>query len=564
MNVTLLAILGVLCIVVVTVFSKRLGLAAPLALVVAGIVLSFVPGTPDVEVDPEVILAGVLPPLLYSSAVNMPSQDFRRNLKVINSLAVVLVVLTTLATGWLVHLLVPGIGWAAAFALGAVVSPTDAVAATSIGKRLGLPPRVLTMLEGEGLVNDASSLVLLRSATAAISASVSLWGVAGSFVRSVLLAVLIGWLVGQAAVWVRARLRDPVLSTAISFIVPFVGFLPAEELQASGVLAVVMSGLVVGREGPRRIPARDRWVEAMNWRTIAFLMESGIFLLMGLSLKPLLDVVPRSDVAAAFWVGLAVSALVMVLRLAYVVPLVAGVRQDQRRAAETRDDFANWEQSPRFAGKQLSDRKRQNITQRVDRALADIDFKLTEAIGWRSAAVLGWSGMRGAITVAAAQTLPEDTPHRAELVMIAYLVAVVTLLVQGLTLPVVIRRVGITDDSQERLKQQEQQIVAAVWAAGSRELDRLAAAEDPPERELVDLVRDNLDRESSAVASRAASADDVQERADFTELRLRVLAAQRRELGDLEDSGGYASQAIRDATGVLDRFEWRLSIEGGD
>ncbi|GGB19622.1 hypothetical protein GCM10011492_06850 [Flexivirga endophytica] len=328
MSLTLIAILGVLSIVVVTAFSKRLGLAAPLALVVVGIGLSYLPGTPDIELEPELILAGVLPPLLYSAAVDMPGQDFRRNLKAISGLAVVLVVLTTLGAGALFHQVLPGIEWPAAFALGAVISPTDAVAATSIGKKLGLPPRVVTMLEGEGLVNDASSLVLLRSAVAAIASSVSIWSVAGNFVRSVVIAVVVGAVVGMVMVRVRAALRDPMLSTAISFAVPFISFLPAEELHASGVLAVVVTGLVIGREGPRRIAARDRWVESMNWRTIAFLMESGIFLLMGLSLKPLTDSVQDDgrSIGHAIAIGVLAAVAVVLLRLLFVVPLVAMIR----------------------------------------------------------------------------------------------------------------------------------------------------------------------------------------------------------------------------------------------
>ncbi|MBB2892435.1 cation:proton antiporter [Flexivirga oryzae] len=334
MSITLIAILGVLSIVVVSAFSKRLGVAAPLALVVVGIVISYIPGTPVVQLDPELILAGVLPPLLYSSAVEMPGQDFRRNLKAISGLAVVLVVITTVGVGALFHTIMTGVSWPAAFALGAVISPTDAVAATSIGRRLGLPPRVVTMLEGEGLVNDASSLVLLRSAVAAIASSVSLWSVAGDFIRSVVIAVVIGVVVGEVMVRVRPLLRDPVLSTAMSFAVPFIAFLPAEELHASGVLATVVTGLVIGQEGPRRIAARDRWVESMNWRTITFLMESAIFLLMGIDLKPLADGVQADghSVGRTILLGILAALAVILLRLLFVVPLVAMIRQDQRNA----------------------------------------------------------------------------------------------------------------------------------------------------------------------------------------------------------------------------------------
>lgn len=562
MSFTLIAILGVLSIVVVTSFSKRLGLAAPLALVVVGIILSYVPGTPDVELDPELVLAGVLPPLLYSSAVSMPSQDFRRNLKAISGLAVVLVVLTTLGAGALFHQVLPGIEWPAAFALGAVISPTDAVAATSIGKKLGLPPRVVTMLEGEGLVNDASSLVLLRSAVAAISSSVSLWGVAGNFVRSVVIAIVIGVVVGIVMVRVRARLQDPVLGTAVSFVVPFISFLPAEELHASGVLAVVVTGLVVGREGPRVIAARDRWVESMNWRTIAFLMESGIFLLMGLGLKPLTDGV--QDDGQSVWhavlIGMLAAVAVSLLRLLFVVPLVGLLKQDQRNAAQVRPKLDQWQEHPRFEHlDEMSDRRRERITERVHRMTADLDFKLNEGVGWRSAVVLGWAGMRGAITVAAALTIPLGTARRSELVLIAYLVAAITLLAQGLTLPAVIRAVKVTDNSVERLRQEQRDLVDDLYAAGLAEIDRLVVRlQDEKEQDVLARVRDDLVSERESL-DRRADHDARDEREDYCRLRLEVVAAQRVALSAWEDRGTFGSQAISGAVRMLDRDEVRLT-----
>lgn len=567
MSFTLIAILGVLSIVVVTSFSKRLGLAAPLALVVVGIVVSYVPGTPDIELDPELILAGVLPPLLYSSAVEMPSQDFRRNLKAISGLAVVLVVLSTLGVGALFHTVMSGVSWPAAFALGAVISPTDAVAATSIGRKLGLPPRVVTMLEGEGLVNDASSLVLLRSAVAAIASSVSLWSVAGNFVRSVVIAVAVGAAVGVVMVRVRALLRDPVLSTAMSFAVPFISFLPAEELEASGVLAVVVTGLVVGREGPRRIAARDRWVESMNWRTIAFLLESAIFLVMGIDLKPLVDSV-RADgynVWHTVLLGVVAAVAVALLRLLFVVPLFAMLRQDQRNAADVRPKLDQWQDHPRFEKlDQMSDRRRERIAERVERMSADLDFKLNEAVGWRSAVVLGWAGMRGAITVAAALTLPFDTPRRPELVLIAYLVAVITLFGQGLTLPAVIRAANVPDKTTERVNREQRELIQDLYEIGIDEVERLAQAlTEPGEKATLTRVRDDLVTERDSL-HRRADLDARSEVEDYCRMRLDVVAAQRVALNDFEDRGTFSSQSIRTALGMLDRDEVRLtSVEIG-
>jgi len=190
-------------------------------------------------------------------------------------------VLTTVCSGLLFDTLLPGLGLASALALGAIISPTDAVAATSVGKRLGLPSRLLTIVEGEGLVNDASSLVLLSSAVAATTVTVHLWKVGLDFVYAVVVAVAVGLVVGYLNVRVRSMLKDPVLGTAVSFIVPFLAWVPAEELGASGVLAAVVTGLVTGHQGPGLLSARDRLAETVNWETVAFLLESGIFLLMG-------------------------------------------------------------------------------------------------------------------------------------------------------------------------------------------------------------------------------------------------------------------------------------------
>ena len=313
MELTIIAVTAVVAIVAVAAVSQRIAVAAPLSMVVVGIALSFLPGLPEIQVNPEWILAGALPPLLYATAVHVPAQDFRRDFKAIAGLAVPLVVLTTVCAGLLFHTLLPGLGLAYAFALGAVISPTDAVAATSVGRRLGLPARLLTILEGEGLVNDASSLVLLGSAVAATTGTVHLGKVGLDFVYAVVVAIAVGLVVGYAAMWIRPLLKDPVLSTAASFAVPFLAWVPAEELGASGVLAVVVAGLVTGHLSPRLLPARDRLAETVNWETVAFLLESGIFLLMGLELKTLLDQDAAAGLSAgqAVAIGLAAAALAL-------------------------------------------------------------------------------------------------------------------------------------------------------------------------------------------------------------------------------------------------------------
>lgn len=556
MDLTLIAVLGVASIVAVAALSKRLGLAAPLVLVVVGIVLSFLPGVPDVDVEPELILAVVLPPLLYSAAVSMPAQDFRRNFKAISGLAVLLVVVTTAGTGVLFHLLIPDIGWATAFALGAVVSPTDAVAATSVGRKLGLPSRLLTVLEGEGLVNDASALVLLRSAVAAMAGAVSLWHVAGDFVYSVIVATVIGALVGVIGVRVRGWVNDTVLNTALSFIVPFVAFVPVEELEASGVLAVVVCGLVTGHLAPRYLKAQHRIGEEMNWHTVAFLLESAIFLIMGLSLEHLIDEVQDSglSVGEAVLFGLFAAAFVIAARMIFVIPLVAVLKRDERRAAARIPRLERWQAGlDRLDDEVISTRRRFHIERRVNRASADADFLLTERLGWRGGVVLAWSGMRGAITLAAAQTLPEDTPYRAELILIAFVVAVTTLLLQGSTLPMVIRRLQIPGDDADRLRSQYDDLLAEMVSAAEE------ALADEDDTDVLARVRaDGLVGRRAARARAQLDPDNDERREQYIRLRLKSLAAEREALLDARSHGAYSSRTLLAAQRMLDVEEARL------
>jgi monovalent cation/hydrogen antiporter len=567
MELTLIAVVGVVAIVAVAAWSEHIGVAAPLVLVVVGIGLSFIPGLPALAVDPEVILGGVLPPLLYAAAVRMPAADFRRNFKAIAGLAVLLVAVTTLGVGLLVNSMLPGLGLAAALALGAIVSPTDAVAATAIGQKLGLPSRLLTVLEGEGLVNDASALVLLSSAVAALTGSVHLWHVGLDFVYAVVAAVAIGWIVGEVTVRVRGRLADTVLVTAVSFVVPFVAYVPTEEAGASGVLAVVVAGLVAGDHSPRFVRAQDRMAEAVNWATIAFLLESGIFLLMGLQLNTLLDQAADAGLSAwqAVGIGLLVSLLAVVLRFLFVAPLVAGIRQDAQRAAAQQPRLDAME-SKIHAGESfgprgdrpLSERRAEQVLRRITRVRADIDFRLAEGFGFRGGIVLAWAGMRGAVTVAAAQSLPEDTPLRPQLVLIAFVVAGVTLLGQGLTLPKVIRLVRVPGDDRTADRADYRALLAELADTASGVLDDPALA-GPDGQPYPPVVLDRVRAELRLGGSGLDTSDNrTDPRVQYRELMLRLTAAERDRLLAARDRGTYRSRTITRALRQLDATEARL------
>jgi monovalent cation/hydrogen antiporter len=554
---------AVVAIVAVAAVSDRIAVAAPLSLVVVGIGLSFLPGLPKIEIDPEWILAGALPPLLYATAVRMPAHDFRRDFKAIAGLAVLLVVLTTICSGLLFDTLLPGLGLASALALGAIISPTDAVAATSVGKRLGLPSRLLTILEGEGLVNDASSLVLLSSAVAATTVTVHLWKVGLDFVYAVVVAVAVGLVVGYLNVRVRSMLKDPVLGTAVSFIVPFLAWVPATELGASGVLAAVVTGLVTGHQGPGLLPARDRLAETVNWETVAFLLESGIFLLMGLQLKTLVDADAAAGLSAAqaVWIGLAAAAVAVVLRMMFVAPLVGVLRRDAARAVSAKPELEKMQSrvgDPELLGR-VSPRRVEHLGQRVTRLLADIDFFVAEGFGWRGGVVLAWSGMRGVVTVAAAESLPDDTPYRPQLVLIAFVVAGTTLLAQGLTLPRVIRVLKISGDDVAADRAEYRDLLSDLTGTAQAILD------DP------DLCRPDGSPYSAAVLDRArqealgrsgAAVPDAEEDADpreqYRQLMLQLLAAERARLLAARSAGAYTSRTLTRAQRSMDLMEATL------
>src|SRR6478672_2654935 len=443
-----------MAIVVAAVLSRRTGIATPLVLLVVGIVFSLIPSTPTFQLEPDWILLGALPPLLYATAVQVPVIDLRRSLGMITWLSVTLVVVSALVVGAVVHWVAPDVSFAAGVALGAVVSPTDAVAATAIGKRLGLPHRLMTVLEGESLFNDASALVVLRTALLAITAGFSLGDAVIDFVRAVVLAIVIGFVVGHATVWLRARLADPVLMTAVSFIVPFLAFLPAEEAEASGVVAVVVAGLVTGHHGTRRFTARERLTERTNWLTLQFLVENGVFLLMGLQVEGLLRDLDESNSTPTEVVVISALVLVvlLVLRTAFVAVQVLAARRQQPRLDAMRErltvirehvDSMSEEGGRRVEGER-GEKRMSQFRRRIQRGQADVDYQESEPVTARGGVVLSWAGMRGVVTLAAALTIGTEVEERTLLITVAFVVAVTSLLMYGGTLPLLIRTLGVS------------------------------------------------------------------------------------------------------------------------
>jgi len=560
-----IAIAALLAVVVAAVLSRRTGVATPLVLLVIGIVVSLTPWGPEFELDPEWILAGVLPPLLYASAVRVPVIDLRRNFAMIGWLSVTLVIVSALVIGAVVHWLVPEIPFAAGVALGAVISPTDAVAATSIGKRLGLPPRLMTVLEGESLLNDASALVLLRTAVVAVTAaSFSLGDAVWEFARAVVIAVVIGLLVGHATVRFRARLADPVLTTATSFIVPFLAFLPAEHFEASGVVAVVVAGLVTGHEGARRFSARERSTEHTNWNTLQFLLENGVFLLMGLELRTLVDELNDSAdrwETALLLVGVAVVVL-LVLRTVFVAVQVIVERRRRPRRAERRERIDTL--ADRIENLPVEDARVQRrvsmFRRRIARGRADLDFFEREPLTARGGVVIAWAGMRGVVTLAAALSISTVVEQRTLLVTVAFGVAVVSLLLYGGTLPLVIRWLKVPMADPGEVRDELRELMHELSDAASAEVgapEELVVDGQAIDPEVVAEAKERA-RQLREARTEPRTPGSLTRNQQLALVRRVYLDAMREALHEERAIGAYSTAALTRAEQLLDAEELRL------
>ena len=543
---------GLLVIAAATVFGPRLGVAAPLVLVAVGVAASFVPAFGAVEIEPEWILEGVLPPLLYSSAVSMPAMNFRREFGAISGLSVVLVVASSLVLGLFFSLVIPGIGFAWGVALGAIVSPTDAVA-TSIIKQTSVSKRVVAMLDGESLLNDATALVILRTAIVATAASFSFWGALGTFAYSVVVAVVVGGVVGWLNLVVRRRVTDATVNTVISFTVPFVAAVPAEALGASGLVAAVVAGLATGVRAPRQLSPENRLSDAQNWRTVELVLEGAVFLTMGVQLKEVVTRVEEdhAGVGTAVLVALGALVITVLVRAVYVSSLLVSLARRARRREKLQPRLVEMqekmttpegkqeilERASARPGRRPSESDLDRFAVRITRGLADVEYFLREPLGWREGTAVVWAGMRGAVTVAAAQTLPDDTPQRSVLVLVAYTVAALSLLLQGGTIGPLIRRLAPQVDQ--------------------------AAAEERASAERTRLFE--ILRSSSADVAEPPVREGEPRPEQFAEqkrYRLEVIAAQRAALLDARDDGTFDADLLEDALSNLDADEIAIDLRG--
>ena len=548
-EILVLLVIALVVIAAATLLGPRLGIASPLVLVAVGVAASFLPMFDSIHIEPEWILAGVLPPLLYSSAVSMPAMNFRREFGAISGLSVVLVVGSALLLGVFFMLVIPDLGFAWGVALGAIISPTDAVA-TSIVRQTSVSKRVVAMLDGESLLNDATALVLLRTVIVASAASFSFWGAVGTFAYSVAIAVVVGLVVGNLNLVVRKRVTDPTVNTVISFAVPFIASVPVTLLGGSGLVAAVVAGLVAGFRAPRDLSPQNRLSDSQNWRTVELVLEGAVFLTMGIQIKSIVTNVQEDHGGVGTAVLIAVGALVLtvLVRAAYVAPLLGvlawrgrSIVKMQPRMQEMQERMTTPEGKQETfdevsrGRRKGSERDLNRFAKRITQSIADIKYFVRAPLGWRDGTAVVWAGMRGAVTVAAAQTLPIDTPQRSVVVLIAFAVAVLSLLVQGGTIGPLMRRIAPPKP----------------------------ATTDGPDEELIQIM--TLLREKSAAIPDPLVPEGATRMEQFSISkghRLAVLAAQREALLDARDNGTFDADVLANELANLDAAQIAIEMRG--
>ena len=528
MHETEILILG-LCVAIpmLSVIAGLLDIPYPIVLVLGAIPLGYVPGVPDVELDPDLVLVIFLPPLLYVAAFFADLRTLRANARALSLTAIGLVLLTTCAVAVVGHELI-GLPWAVAFALGAIVSPTDPVAATAIARELGAPRRLVDVIEGESLVNDSSALIAYRVAVAAaIGGSFSLFDASVEFVLAVLGGIGIGLLVGAAIAEVRRRLDDIPVEITISIFSGFVAYLPAEALGVSGVLAAVTAGIYLGWLAPQISTAQMRLQGFAVWELIVFIINAVLFVLIGLQLPGILDAVSNIDVGTLAGYALAVIAVVVGTRFLWMFTTPYLIRMLDRRPSQRE--------------------RRVGAAQRV---------------------VMGWAGMRGAVSLAAALALPLETdagapfPERDLVIFLAYCVVLFTVVVQGLTLPALIRRLGVVDDGTEEEAEEHAARIATAEAALVA-LDGYAEEEWTREATVERMRRMYAFRRRRFATMRGDVEDEdgiVDQSIAYQRLLHGVIEAQRAALVQMRNEGLISAEVMRRVERDLDLEESRLEI----
>jgi monovalent cation/hydrogen antiporter len=511
-------------VAVLTGLARVLGVPYPILLVVGGSLVGFAPGVPDVELEPDLVLLIFLPPLLFNAAYFSSLRDLRADLRGISLTAVGLVLVTMTAVAVVAHAAIDGLPWAAAFALGAIVSPTDPLAATTIARRLGVPRRQTAIVEGESLINDGSALVLYRTAVAAATGGAfDLLDASTDLVKNVLGGIAVGVLAGLVLVEVFKRVvGDDVVGVVLSLAAGFIGYVPAEELDVSGVLAAVFVGLIVGRRSPEISTAASRLRGYAFWEVFVFLLNAILFVLVGLQLPGILEEQDRSALELLA-LAVLVSAVVIGARLLWIHTTPYLIRALDRRLSQ-----------------------------------------VARRVGWRARTVTGWSGLRGAVSLAAALALPPGFPERDLLIFLTLAVIFATLVLQGLTLPLVIRRLGVRDDGlaeREELHARKEAARAAV--AHLHSISEEEWAREDTVRRMIGLYefRHRRLRQRAGVTDGDDGEEDLDARSrDYQRVVREVLEAQRRRIVEMRNEGMISDEVLHALERELDLEDQRLEI----
>ncbi len=519
MHIALSILVIAAAVVAITAVADRIRFSAPLLLMLVGIAGSFLPFIHEPALSSDVILLGFLPPLLYAAAIRSSVLDFRANWRVIGYLSVLLVMVTALAIGLVTWLILP-VPFALAFAFGAVVAPPDAVAATTIARRVGLPRRVVTILEGESLLNDATAITCVRVGLVAIASRVTAFDVAAGFVVAAIGGAAVGFAVAAVATLLRRKITRPVFDTAISFMVPWAAYLPAEEIifrdfHGSGVIATVVAGLILGHKSPVVQSGLSRLSERVNWATIQFLLENTVFLLIGLQARGIVNSVATTNLPLVRVAGFCVAVLVgvMIIRMLWVV---------------------------------------------VGRAPLLPRGRSHEPAPWSYSIVIGWAGLRGVVTLATALLIPVEVIHRDVLVLGAMVVVAGTLLIQGLTLPGLARRLGLRGPDPRADALQAATVLQTASNAALTELDEVTGPDDDPD--VIERVRTRIAALPEALWERLGRDDSSTPAEEYRRLRLTTISAERAEVLRIRSTGTVDHDVIEEVLWSLDVEESMLTL----
>ena len=523
----LLLIISLLFIVsMLAMLSHKLRISYPIFLVIGGLIISLVPGIPQVALDPDLVFLIFLPPLLYSAAWYTSWHDFWKNRRPIGMLSFGLVIFTSCAVAIVAHFMIPGFSLALGFLLGGIISPPDAVAATTVLQNLKMPKRVVTILEGESLVNDASSLIVFRFALAAIfTGKFILWKAGVDFTVVVFLGIAVGLLIGNIIYAIHRWLpTTPTIDTVITLLSPYLMYITAEHFHASGVLAVVSGGLFVSYKSHQIFSYSSRLQGQSVWNVVVFLLNGVVFILIGLQLPGIVRGLGQYSLHAAILYGVIISLVTIFIRIAWVFPGAY---------------------LPRMCSKRIRLREPNP--------------------GSKTIFVVGWSGMRGVVSLASALAIPmmlTDTtafPHRNMILFITFTVILFTLVLQGLTLPYIIRKLDITvkeNEEEQRLAIRLRLATAALeyiktgYSKEAESIDAFNRLKARYER-MVDIAGKRLEKEEGEDMS-----PDFLPR--YRQLLIELVSIQRQELFQMRRDNEYSEEFLRNKEFELDLEEARF------